>query len=229
MSRCFLFFSFIAFFIFGEALAEEELKKVQNQTAEPIVSGQTALKKENSVDETEESSEEKIVTTEPLKKEQDKEIVESEEQEEFIAKEALEQEELSKGDIEEFKVTGSRIRRIDFEGPSPLTVWTKEDLENSGYLSLSELFKNTSLSNFGTNLLRHRSTLVLVNGKRLVHDSGMDFIPTSAIERVEILKDGASALYGSDVIGGSDQHHHQKRFCFSGVLFEIGPNSLPFL
>ena len=69
-----------------------------------------------------------------------------------------------------YKVTGSRIRRIDFEGTSPLTVWTKEDLDNSGYLSLSDFLTNTSLSNFGSTLIHNRSTLTLVNGTRLVRE-----------------------------------------------------------
>ena len=104
--------------------------------------------------------------------------------------------------IEKIKVTGSHIKRIDIEGVSPVIVYTKEDLENAGYLSLSSFLKNSSLSNFGKVLVHHRSTLTLINGKRTVYDSAVDLIPTSAIERVEILKDGASALYGSDVVGG---------------------------
>ena len=58
--------------------------------------------------------------------------------------------------LKKYKVTGSRIRanRIT-EGTSPLTIWTKEDLDNSGYLSLSEFLKNTSLSNFGVLTLIH--------------------------------------------------------------------------
>ena len=130
--------------------------------------------------------------------------------------------------VEEFKVTGSRIRRIEFEGPSPVTIWTKEDLENSGYTTLSEFFTNTSLSNFGGTLLRNRSTLTLVNGARMVYDAGMNFIPTTAIERVEVLKDGASALYGSDVVGGVVNIITKKDFVSPEVSLKLMPSLYPF-
>ena len=104
--------------------------------------------------------------------------------------------------VEKIRVTGSRIKRIDIEGVSPVIIHTKEELENSGYFSVSDFLKNTSLSNFGGTEVHNRSTLALVNGKRLVYDSAPDLIPLSAIDRIEILKDGAAALYGSDVIGG---------------------------
>ena len=109
---------------------------------------------------------------------------------------------LSKDPVEKIKVTGSRIKRIDMEGPSPITIFSKEDLDNSGYFSVSEFLTNTSLSNFGETLIHNRSTLILVNGTRLVYNNVTDLIPQSAIERIEVLRDGASALYGSDVVGG---------------------------
>ena len=152
----------------------------------------------------------------------------SEEQEEPSKKDFLEMEKSVDKSIEEFKVTGSRIRRIDFEGPSPITVWSKEALENSGYTSLSEFFTNTSLSNFGDTLVRNRSTLTLVNGARIVHDSGIDFLPTSAIERVEILKDGASALYGSDVVGGVVNIITKKDFVSPEFSIKLMPTLYPF-
>ena len=104
--------------------------------------------------------------------------------------------------VEKIKVTGSRIKRINMEGPSPITVFDKEDLDNSGYFNFSEFFKNTSLSNFGGDLIHNRSTLTLINGTRFVYDNEPNLIPLSAIERIEVLRDGASALYGSDVVGG---------------------------
>ena len=128
---------------------------------------------------------------------------------------------------ETFKVTGSRIRRIDFEGPSPLTVYTKEDLDNSGYLSLSEFLTNTSLSNFGSTLIHSRSTLTLVNGTRLVRDRAENFIPTSAIERVEILKDGSSALYGSDVVGGVINIITKQDFESPEISLKLSPALYP--
>ena len=151
MNKNFTLFIFIVLFSFsfGKAVSEEE--ESQNTPNQAV---------ENSpVDQ----------RTESLEEVEDQTVTEgeSEEQEELF------REKTSKNkSIEKFKVTGSRIRRIDFEGPNPVTVWTKEDLENSGYTSLSKFFKNTSLSNFGGTLLRNRSTLTLVNGARIVHDAG---------------------------------------------------------
>ena len=131
-------------------------------------------------------------------------------------------------DVETLKVTGSRIRRIEFEGPNPVTIWTKEDLDNSGYLSVSEFLKNTSLSNFGDVEIHSRSTLTLINGTRLVHDGGLDLIPTSAIERIEILKDGAAALYGSDVVGGVINIITKKDFSSPEFSLKLAPTLYPF-
>ena len=124
-------------------------------------------------------------------------------EEESLKAEVLEEESLGEG-VEKIQVIGSRVKRIDFEGPSPVTVFTKEDLERSGYFSLSDFLQNTSLSNFGyeNTQIHNRKSLTLVNGRRLVYDVANDYIPISAIERLEVLKDGASALYGSDVVGG---------------------------
>ena len=206
MNTNFILFTFIVLFSFsfGKAVSEEESQNTPNQAVENSPLDQRA--------ESFEEVEGQTVTE-----------GESEEQEELV------REGTSKDkSIEEFKVTGSRIRRIDFEGPNPVTVWTKEDLENSGYTSLSKFFKNTSLSNFGRTLLRNRSTLTLVNGARIVHDAGMDLIPTSAIERVEVLKDGASALYGSDVVGGVINIITKKDFVSPEFSLKLIPTLYPF-
>ena len=134
----------------------------------------------------------------------------------------------NKKDVEKIKVTGSRVRRIDLEGPSPLIIFTKEDLENSGYFSVPDFLKNTSLSNFGESLIHSRSTLTLVNGARLVYDSAVDFIPPSAIERIEVLKDGASALYGSDVVGGVINIITKKDLGRPELSFKLSPTLYPF-
>ena len=105
-------------------------------------------------------------------------------------------------DVEKIKVTGSRVKRIDFEGPSPVTIFTKEELDRSGYFSLSGFIQNTSISNFGGTSVHNRSTITLVNGKRLVYDTATSYVPNIAIKQTEILKDGASALYGGDAAGG---------------------------
>lgn len=126
--------------------------------------------------------------------------------------------------VEKIQVTGSHIKRIDVEGPSPVQVIDQTQLEESGYNSVSDVLRDTSANSFGSmrehsgsnaagvahvNLrgLGSSSTLVLLNGKRLPRDGvtgavDLNLIPMAAVERIEILKDGASALYGSDAIGG---------------------------
>jgi outer membrane receptor protein involved in Fe transport len=126
---------------------------------------------------------------------------------------------------EEITVTGSRIRRKDLTTPAPVTVLTRQQLQNSSVANVGDFLQmmpeqgnapNTQVNNGGNgttqiNLrsLDPRRTLVLVDGKRFVFSgSGADAtvdlnsIPTAAIERIEVLKDGASAIYGSDAIAG---------------------------
>lgn len=125
---------------------------------------------------------------------------------------------------ERVEVTGSHIRRMDVEGPSPLTTIDREAIKESGEFAIGDILRNDTSNSFGSRRensggnasgssyidlrgLGTARTLVLMNGKRLsrdVQDGGIDLnmIPTAAIERVEILRDGASATYGSDALGG---------------------------
>ena len=135
--------------------------------------------------------------------------------------------------VEKIEVTGSNIKRVDAETPSPIQVITREDIVRSGTNSVAELLRDIpsvlggSLNDFnagsgfarGTQSVSLRglgsvATLVLVNGRRVetapVADPNLgqgaafnlNVIPVSAIDRIEILKDGASAIYGSDAIAG---------------------------
>jgi iron complex outermembrane receptor protein len=126
---------------------------------------------------------------------------------------------------EEITVTGSRIRRKDLTTAAPVTVISREQVVASGKASVGDFLQslpeqgnaiNTQMNNGGNGGTRvslrgigAARTLVLLNGRRFVPggtgaDSSVDLnsIPTSAIERIEILKDGASAVYGSDAIAG---------------------------
>jgi outer membrane receptor protein involved in Fe transport len=131
---------------------------------------------------------------------------------------------------EEIVVTGSRVRRKDLTTPAPVTVLTREQFEDSGKLTLGDFLQtlpeqgnapNFQLNNGGSTYSADGSTrinlrslgvtrtLVLVNGRRMVNaglgaSSSVDLnsIPTAAVERIEVLKDGASAVYGSDAIAG---------------------------
>lgn len=128
--------------------------------------------------------------------------------------------------IEEVLVTGSRIARADLEGANPVTVINREQILRTGSPTIGEILQNlpssaggavnTSVNNGGSGAVRFSlrglgtgRTLVLINGKRAVAsglgaNSSVDLnnIPSAIIERVEVLKDGASAVYGSDAVAG---------------------------
>src|SRR6266851_3330624 len=126
---------------------------------------------------------------------------------------------------EEILVTGSRIRRKDLTTPAPVTVINREAVQASGKVSIGDFLQslpeqgnaiNTQVNNGGNGTTRvalrglgPARTLVLLNGRRFVpggnvaNDSvDLNSIPLAIIDRVEVLKDGASAVYGSDAIGG---------------------------
>lgn len=126
--------------------------------------------------------------------------------------------------VERIEVTGSHIKRIEVEGALPVQMINRQDLDKSGYNSVSDVLRDTSANSFGSlreeagsnaagvahvslRGLGSTNTLVLLNGQRLPTDAvtgavDLNLIPMAAVERVEILKDGASATYGSDALGG---------------------------
>ncbi|MEE8045740.1 MAG: TonB-dependent receptor, partial [Dehalococcoidia bacterium] len=138
----------------------------------------------------------------------------------------------AESEIEEVIVTGSYLKRTTADSPSPLSVITRADIENLGAVEIKDIIDKLSYQsgNMGTsnvysgddsangivniNLrnLGYGSTLVLIDGKRSVNanydEGGNGFVnlsgimPNIALERVEIIKDGASALYGSDAVAG---------------------------
>ncbi len=138
---------------------------------------------------------------------------------------AIANEQAAQETIEEVLVTGSSIQRKDLEGSLPVQQFDAAQLEATGALDAAELMtKLPSMQNFVTPAdsvggsggglatanvhgLGPQYTLVLINGRRVApstSDGQVDIshIPTAMIERVEILTDGASALYGSDAIAG---------------------------
>ncbi|MEF3082303.1 TonB-dependent receptor [Luteimonas sp. SMYT11W] len=128
--------------------------------------------------------------------------------------------------LDRIEVTGSRIRQVDLETAQPVLQITRQDLETQGYSSVADILENitsagspaisraaplSSGENVGGTYIDLRNlgpqrTLVLVNGRRLgITTSGLQDvsgIPTSMVERIEILKDGASTIYGSDAVAG---------------------------
>lgn len=134
----------------------------------------------------------------------------------------------AKEKVERIEVTGSRIKQVDMETSSPVTVITAADLKISGETSVADVLNNSSINSFGSwrgvsgygagasatsnvNLrgLGSQATLVLLDGRRLPGTSSSSgteadtsSIPMAIVERIEILRDGASAVYGSDAIAG---------------------------
>lgn len=132
--------------------------------------------------------------------------------------------------LERITITGSNIRRTDTETVAPVEIITREEIEKSGQAtvadvlrsipansgnSYSESFSNSfapGASGISLRGLGQKATLVLINGRRTagygfaqnLQDTFVDLnsLPSSAIERIEVLKDGASAIYGSDAIAG---------------------------
>jgi len=134
-------------------------------------------------------------------------------------------------DITEVIVTGSRIRRTEAESASPVQAVARQEIERTGAQNIADVLRSivsadnqgsipsafsqgfaTGSSAISLRGLGVNSTLVLVNGRRMatygLADDGsrtfvdLNSIPLDAVERVEVLKDGGSALYGSDAVGG---------------------------
>jgi iron complex outermembrane receptor protein len=126
-------------------------------------------------------------------------------------------------------ITGSSIKRVEAEGALPVQTLTRADIDRTGAQTTEQLLQTISamsssgqtntamgagLASYGGSSLSLRGlgeerTLVLLNGRRLAPFAGgggatvnVNNIPLAAIERVEILKDGASAVYGSDAVAG---------------------------
>ncbi|MET3931347.1 iron complex outermembrane receptor protein [Lysobacter sp. OAE881] len=126
--------------------------------------------------------------------------------------------------LDRIEVTGSRIKRADIETSQPIFSLSRDDITAQGLTSVGDVIQNitangstlnstynnggngetrVNLRNLGSN-----RTLVLVNGRRWVGGTGLggavdlNTIPTAAVERIEVLKDGASTIYGSDAIAG---------------------------
>jgi iron complex outermembrane receptor protein len=131
--------------------------------------------------------------------------------------------------LQRVEVTGTAIRRVDAETAVPVTILRVEELREQGVTTTEELVSRISANQSSVGSGRSvgsssggasyadlrgigpNKTLVLLNGRRLsnnatnaINGSGVDLntIPFAAIDRVEVLRDGASALYGTDAIGG---------------------------
>ena len=131
-------------------------------------------------------------------------------------------------ELGKIEVTGSRLNQTDIETAQRVTVITREQIELSGFATVAEVLQNTPYNSFGSfretsgyangqasvneislRGLGSNRTLVLLDGRRIASTGGsggaaqnLNQIPSAIIDRIEILRDGASAVYGSDAIAG---------------------------
>lgn len=148
----------------------------------------------------------------------------------------------SSSDTTEVVVTGSRIRHTEFNSPDPVQIITSEKSSLSGMISATEILQSSSIAKSsgqinntftgyvvdggaGINTISLRGlgaqrTLVLINGRRMppagvggtVGPVDLSFIPQSLVSRYDILKDGASSIYGSDAVAGVINIITEKNF-----------------
>src|SRR5512138_3826178 len=151
--------------------------------------------------------------------------------------------------LERITITGSNVKRTDQETVAPVQVITREEIERSGAQSVAEMLAkkpytgasmietpNTDAHGASSVSLRSlgaKATLVLLNGRRVsgygysigfLDDTFVDLnaIPTVAVERIEVLKDGASAIYGSDAIAGVVNVILRRDYQGFGVAANVG-------
>lgn len=153
--------------------------------------------------------------------------------------------------VERVEVTGSSIKRIEAETALPVQILSREDIARTGASNAEQLLKSVtatstlggaSVANTGagggqggtnsTTLISLRGlgsarTLVLINGRRSAPAGGSSAvdiatIPVTAIDRVEVLKDGASAVYGSDAVAGVVNFILRREFSGTQVAATVG-------
>lgn len=158
--------------------------------------------------------------------------------------------------LQKVEIVGSHLKRVDGEGPVPVSTYTRDDIEASGAARLGDFLlalpfagaggsddRSTTFSpGFeGTAALSLRglgpgATLVLLNGRRLAayglalfeNDEtfvDLNSLPLAAVERIEILRDGASAIYGADAIGGVVNIVLRRDFSGAEVTGRIGQST----
>ena len=147
----------------------------------------------------------------------------------FVSAFTVNADEIDSQTTERIEITGSRIKQVDLESASPVTVIDATQIAFSGISSVEELLQEMTAAagpagnatnaywtsnGYATAQINLRGlgikrTLVLLNGRRIVaggtgaNDSpDLNMIPVNLIKRIEVLKDGASAIYGADAIAG---------------------------
>jgi iron complex outermembrane receptor protein len=149
--------------------------------------------------------------------------------------------------MQRVEITGSAIKRIDAETAVPVTVIKIDDLKKQGVTTIEQVMANLTVaqSQQGTSQvvglgtggasfadlrgIGANKTLVLLNGRRIANNAfdssapDLNMIPFAALERVEVLRDGASALYGSDAVGGVINFITKKNY--QGGVITLGSDA----
>lgn len=141
--------------------------------------------------------------------------------------------------LETLEVTGSRLRRVDMENANPVFVIDRAMIEASGVTTVGELIQelpsirgnaiNPQVNNGGGDGASEVSlrglgedrTLLLLNGRRLVTQD-VNAIPINLIERVDVLNEGASAIYGSDAVAGVVNFITRKSYNGGEAAYDYG-------
>lgn len=150
--------------------------------------------------------------------------------------------------LETITVTGSRIRSVDVETAQPVITLSQADIQKTGLTNVGDILQNLTITGQPTfskaavltsnteeggqyvNLynLGENRTLVLVNGKRWMTSlngyTDVSTVPAALIDRIEILKDGASSIYGSDAVAGVVNIILKDHFNGAAVSGQIGEN-----
>ncbi|MDP2635358.1 MULTISPECIES: TonB-dependent receptor [unclassified Pseudoalteromonas] len=159
--------------------------------------------------------------------------------------------------VERIQVTGSRISRTDMETATPVTVFTSVEIEKTGVSTVAEFLRtNASTGGFNESATLSQAagassvgirgfssdyTLILLNGRRLPKNSAggvftdVNQIPMAAVERIDVLPDGASAVYGSDAVAGviniitkTDMEGVAAKFKYGAALEHMDGDELQF-
>lgn len=145
--------------------------------------------------------------------------------------------------IEETLVTGSRIKRSDYQNGGQVVQIERQQIDALGSLTIADVLRSSPLNSFGSFSERSGSsaqsnatinlrgledfrTLVMLDGRRMVGSPNLgastiniNMVPMAAVESVEVLADGASAVYGSDAVAGVVNMHLREKF--DGVEFKV--------
>ncbi|MFG6429961.1 TonB-dependent receptor [Roseateles sp. LYH14W] len=152
---------------------------------------------------------------------------------------------LAQQQLERIEVTGSAIKRIDAETAVPVTIIKMADLKSQGVTSVEQIMSSLSSVQMtqgssqqvgagtgGASFADLRGigaskTLVLLNGRRIANNAidgsapDLNMIPFAALQRVEVLRDGASSLYGTDAIGGVINFITNKDYTGGQITFGV--------